>query len=72
MKYYERKYFSIEEKRIFLNKTDCKCAHCGKTLNEETMTIDHIFPISKGGDNNGRAEIYYITRINRTDKRFTF
>lgn len=52
MKYYERKYFSIEEKRIFLNKTDCKCAHCGKTLNEETMTIDHIFPISKGGDNN--------------------
>jgi len=45
----ERKSFSKEERIKILKKTDNKCAHCGKKLDHNTMTIEHIFPIYKGG-----------------------
>ncbi len=32
-----------------LGKTNNRCAHCGRQLNEETMTVEHIFPRHKGG-----------------------
>lgn len=49
MKKVERKQFSTEERQEILNKTSCKCGHCGKALTVDTMTIDHIVPIHKGG-----------------------
>ena len=48
----ERKQFSLEEKQKILTKTKSKCAHCGKKLTVKSMTIEHIYPISKGGDNS--------------------
>lgn len=39
---------SYTEKKKLLeelwNKSDGKCAHCGKTLNRKDCVIDHIFP----------------------------
>lgn len=47
-----RRYYSTKEREKILEKTNCKCARCGKKLNTETMTVDHIFPIDKGGLND--------------------
>ena len=35
-----------------LNKSGYKCLFCGKYSNETKLTIDHIIPVCKGGDNN--------------------
>ena len=48
----ERKAFSKEEKQNILNKTNCLCGHCGKQLTLDTMTIEHIFPLHKGGNHD--------------------
>lgn len=48
----ERKPFSKKEKEKILSKTNHKCAHCGKVLDTNTMTIEHIYPVSKGGTND--------------------
>lgn len=44
-----RHSYSREERQKILDKTGCKCGHCGKPLDTHTMTVEHIFPISKGG-----------------------
>lgn len=49
MKKVERRYFTTDEKTIILQKTDGVCARCGKKLAIDSMTVDHIFPIDKGG-----------------------
>ncbi len=37
------------DKKILLNRTKNRCAHCGKALDLSNSTIEHIFPKSKGG-----------------------
>jgi len=44
-----KRSFSISERQEILKKTKGKCAHCGCKLKPDTMTVEHIFPISKGG-----------------------
>ena len=48
----ERKAFSKQEKQNILKKTANKCGHCGKELSVDTMTIEHIFPLYKGGNHD--------------------
>lgn len=48
----ERRTFSKNEKTKMLEKTNFKCAHCGKQLDLDSMTVEHIFPIHKGGTND--------------------
>lgn len=48
----ERRFFTPEEKEKILEKSNHKCAHCGKMLTVETMTVEHVFPIGRGGDHN--------------------
>ena len=48
----KRRAFSIKEKEGILSKTDFKCAHCGKVLNLDTITVEHIFPVARGGTDN--------------------
>lgn len=48
----ERKFFSAEEKKKILSKTGGVCAHCGKKLTPESMTIEHIFPLYRGGNHD--------------------
>lgn len=50
MKKVKRKRLSDEEKERLLEKTDCRCGHCGKKLTIDTMTVEHVHPLSKGGD----------------------
>ena len=39
-------------KREIYNKYNGHCAYCGKKLNFDDMTLDHIHPQSKGGKSN--------------------
>ena len=48
----ERRLFSREEKVKIIAKTSNRCAHCGKPLTLDTMTVEHTLPISKGGSNS--------------------
>ena len=45
----KRHIFTKPEREIVLSKTNGKCAHCGKALTTNTMTVDHVFPMDKGG-----------------------
>jgi hypothetical protein len=47
-----RHFYSKEERQKILEKTGCKCGHCGKELETATMTVEHIFPIAKGGNDD--------------------
>lgn len=47
-----RRAFSKEEKEAMLRKSGCKCSHCGKKLDINSMTVEHVIPISKGGTND--------------------
>lgn len=51
MKTNNRMQFNSVQRQYILGKSDCRCAHCGIGLNTKTMTVDHIVPISNGGDN---------------------
>ena len=44
-----RRQYSLKERGEILKKTACSCAHCGRGLDAHTMTIEHIYPVSKGG-----------------------
>lgn len=46
-----RRKWSEEERRTTLNQCGNKCARCGKKLTLTTLTMDHVIPISKGGEN---------------------
>lgn len=48
----ERKHFTKEERQKILNKSKCKCARCGISLNTASMTVEHIFPIYLGGEHD--------------------
>lgn len=40
-----------KREKVFL-KYKGHCAYCGKPLNRETFTVDHVIPKSKGGTND--------------------
>lgn len=48
----ERRFFTDEERKKILKQSYGKCACCGKKLTPETMTVEHIIPLSRGGTNN--------------------
>jgi hypothetical protein len=47
-----RKVIKSNVKEKILGNTDHKCAHCGRGISIDDMTVEHIFPVSKGGNNN--------------------
>ena len=56
----QRRKFTKEEKQLIYAKTDCKCGHCGRILEQGESTIDHIIPLHKGGLNDE-----YVSSPNR-------
>ena len=49
-KYVERKWKPPRfRKKVLFNRDDWKCQYCGLQLQEETVTIDHVLPTSRGG-----------------------
>ena len=47
----ERVKFSKSEKTKILEKSKNRCCRCGSLLDENSMTIEHIIPLSRGGTN---------------------
>lgn len=45
-----RRYLSKEDKDNI--KTAGICYYCGKRVNKDEATVDHIIPVNKGGTNN--------------------
>jgi len=49
----EKDFYNIRENRYKVFERDgYKCHYCGKQLTRYSATLDHIQPISKGGDNS--------------------
>ncbi len=48
----ERRPFLWSEKYEMLLKSSGRCAHCGKTISESNVTVEHIIPLSYGGTND--------------------
>lgn len=50
---HELDYYNIAENRLKIFERDSyKCHYCSKQLTRFTATLDHIQPVSKGGDNS--------------------
>ena len=48
-----RRFFSKKEKKIMLEKSNGRCAHCGAPISlSEDFTVEHVIPLSKGGTND--------------------
>lgn len=48
----KRKSYSDEERKIIYNKSGGRCELCGQQLLFEDMTLDHIVPLSMGGEDS--------------------
>lgn len=48
----KRKNYSDEERKIIYNKSSGRCELCGQRLLFEEMTLDHIMPLSMGGEDS--------------------
>lgn len=49
----ELDYYNVRENRLkVFERDDYKCHYCQKQLTRFTGTLDHIQPVSKGGDNS--------------------
>lgn len=67
-----RKQFSDGEKSDLLKRTSGRCAHCGCKLNLKTMTIEHMYPIDKGGDNGDFNIIAMCKKCNSGKSNFVY
>ena len=46
-------YYNVKENRIAIYERDnYVCKHCGKQLTRFSATLDHLRPVSAGGDNS--------------------
>lgn len=48
----KRRSYSDEERKIIYNKSGGRCELCGQRLLFEKMTLDHIVPLSMGGEDD--------------------
>ena len=48
----KRKSYSDEQRKIIYNKSNGRCELCGQRLLLENMTLDHIVPLSLGGEDD--------------------
>lgn len=49
----EADFYNIRENRLKIYERDSyRCAYCSKQLTRFTATLDHITPVSEGGDNS--------------------
>lgn len=52
---------------ILVHSLDGKCAYCGDTISvkDNTASLDHVHPVSKGGDTSFENALPACTRCNR-------
>lgn len=46
----KRNRISLDYKKIIYKRSGCSCQICGCELAFEEMSVDHIIPLAKGGD----------------------
>ena len=68
----QRKSFNQEERQKILDKTCCSCGHCGKKLDVTEMTVDHIFPLYKGGTHDEYNLIALCKECNNEKSNFVY
>lgn len=66
------KKYSKEQFDICLKFFDYKCAYTGKSLSNQTISKDHIIPISKGGKNSIDNIVPTIPAINSSKCSYDF
>ena len=49
---YRQKRYSQEVRKIIYDNADGRCALCGRKINFEDMTLDHIVPLDKNGEDS--------------------
>lgn len=68
----KRRAFSIKEREKILEKTNFKCAHCGKVLDLHTATVEHIFPLDKGGTDEEYNLVALCSNCNSTKSNMVY
>ena len=71
MKTPKRKPFSKKIRQQILEKFGGYCAYCGCLLSLETMQIDHLFPVKKGGTDEPRNLMPACRSCNHYKESFT-
>lgn len=61
-----------KEKIEILNKSNGKCAHCGISIDEHSMTIDHFYPLYKGGDDEINNIVALCKDCNRNKANYVY
>jgi 5-methylcytosine-specific restriction endonuclease McrA len=69
---HKKKIKRVALKQKILDKTNGKCIYCGMVLTVESMTTDHIIPISHGGDNGLDNLVPSCLRCNNLKGSMTF
>ena len=58
-------------KKILLHESYNYCGYCGKKIAEKKLTIDHIVPVSKGGQTTLTNLVLCCEPCNRTKRDMT-
>lgn len=66
----DRVIFDIDKKKKVLHKSKGVCAHCGKKLTLEDMTVDHVIPLSKGGGNDLKNLVALCEKCNKDKSNY--
>lgn len=45
----KRRKYTVEERKIIYDKSNGHCQLCGRKIPFDSMTLDHVIPLSKGG-----------------------
>lgn len=67
-----RKAFNIEERQKILSRSGGKCAHCGCGLKPKSMTVEHIYPIYKGGTHDDYNLVALCQKCNNNKSNFIY
>lgn len=51
---YRQKRYSQEVRKMIYDKAGGRCALCGRTITLSEMTLDHIVPLDRGGEDSVR------------------
>lgn len=66
----ERVLFDKNKKDKVLHKSKGVCSHCGRKLDLDNMTVDHVIPLSKGGTNELKNLVALCENCNQSKSNY--